>query len=64
MLILTILLTTAVLIKQSASINLTYIVKKDGEKLQPSCIAEENERYNGIGWVYPIGSEEPTISKQ
>ncbi|XP_050510220.1 uncharacterized protein LOC114349462 [Diabrotica virgifera virgifera] len=37
-------------------INLTYIVKKDGNFSYPSCIAEDLERYTGVGWVYPIPS--------
>lgn len=37
-----------------ASINLTYIVKKDDNAMYPSCVAEELERYEAIGWIYPI----------
>lgn len=37
-----------------ASINLTYIVKKDENVIYPSCVAEELERYAAIGWIYPI----------
>lgn len=40
-----------------ASINLTYIVKKDEHVIYPSCIAEERERYSAIGWIYPIPDE-------
>ncbi|XP_056638820.1 uncharacterized protein LOC130446528 [Diorhabda sublineata] len=35
-------------------INVTYIVQKSENVLYPSCIAEDLERYVGIGWVYPI----------
>lgn len=37
-----------------AGINLTYIVRKDKSGFYPSCVAEELERYAGIGWIYPI----------
>ncbi|XP_044263744.1 uncharacterized protein LOC123010725 isoform X2 [Tribolium madens] len=60
MLILSILLIVALLVNQSASINLTYIVKKEGDTLQPNCIAEENERYAAIGWIYPLSTNEET----
>ena len=66
MLTLSLLLTIAILVRQSTSINLTYIVKKEGEKLQPNCIAEENDRYSAIGWIYPLPTneeEEPKISE-
>jgi hypothetical protein len=56
MLVLAILLTAAVLARQCTGINLTYIVKTEDGELQPSCIAEENERYAGIGWVYPLAA--------
>lgn len=49
-----------------AAINLTYIVKKDDGFIQPSCIAEELERYSAIGWIYPIPDtvqKLPDISK-
>ncbi|XP_063905545.1 uncharacterized protein LOC135124423 [Zophobas morio] len=65
MLTLSLLLTIAILVRQSTSINLTYIVKKEGEKLQPNCIAEENDRYSAIGWIYPLPTneeEEPKIT--
>lgn len=50
----------------NGSINLTYIVKKDKGKVLPSCIAEEFERYEAVGWVYPMPSKDqgiPNISK-
>lgn len=50
----------------NGGINLTYIVKKDKNTILPSCIAEEFERYEAIGWVYPIPSSKegiPNISK-
>nr|XP_008195175.1 PREDICTED: uncharacterized protein LOC662380 isoform X1 [Tribolium castaneum] len=66
MLILSILLTLLALVHQSASINLTYIVKKEGDTLQPNCIAEENERYAAIGWIYPLSrtNQEPRITNK
>ncbi|XP_018562896.1 uncharacterized protein LOC108904723 [Anoplophora glabripennis] len=45
----------------NGGINLTYIVKKDKIKILPSCIAEEFERYEAVGWVYPIPNEEQRI---
>lgn len=35
-------------------INVTYIIQKNENILYPSCIAEDLERYVGIGWIYPI----------
>ncbi|KAK9872527.1 hypothetical protein WA026_017992 [Henosepilachna vigintioctopunctata] len=36
------------------AIELTYIVRKEGQSLQHSCVGEGNERYEGIGWTYPV----------
>ncbi|KAJ8923877.1 hypothetical protein NQ315_006653 [Exocentrus adspersus] len=52
-----------ILCPPNEGINLTYIIKKDRDKLQPSCIAEEFERYEAIGWVYPIPTNEAGIPK-
>lgn len=46
-----------------ASINLTYILKREPDKIQPSCIAEELERYTAVGWVYPIPASEDKLPK-
>ncbi|XP_066143041.1 uncharacterized protein [Euwallacea fornicatus] len=35
-------------------VNVTYILRIDGTHLQPSCIAEGLERYQALGWVYPV----------
>ncbi|RZC27695.1 uncharacterized protein BDFB_000742, partial [Asbolus verrucosus] len=55
------ILTLSLLLKEAVCINLTYIVKKEGEKLQPNCIADENERYAAVGWVYPLPEKEDNL---
>lgn len=42
----------------SGSTNLMYILKREKHQIQPSCIAEELERYKAIGWVYPLNNSE------
>lgn len=49
-----------------SAINLTHIVKKHKGVIQPSCIAEDLERYSAIGWIYPIPDSKedlPNISE-
>ncbi|XP_044744390.1 uncharacterized protein LOC123306449 isoform X2 [Coccinella septempunctata] len=33
---------------------LTYIVRKEGQRLFPICVGEGEDRYEGIGWTYPL----------
>ncbi|XP_076260040.1 uncharacterized protein LOC143196263 isoform X2 [Rhynchophorus ferrugineus] len=40
----------------SGSTNLMYILKREKHQVQPSCIAEELERYKAVGWVYPLNN--------
>ncbi|KAJ8973052.1 hypothetical protein NQ317_011332 [Molorchus minor] len=61
MLCLVVLLVLLGLWDVDATINLTYILKKDGDRIQPSCIAEESERYAAVGWVYPIATDQEEI---
>ncbi|CAH0552096.1 unnamed protein product [Brassicogethes aeneus] len=61
MLMLTVLLVILPFLHQGTSINLTYILKKQNDKLEPSCLAQDSERYRGVGWVYPIPENESQI---
>lgn len=65
-----ILLLCTEFVDKSNSISLTLISKQRGENstngVESSCIAEDNERYSGIGWIYPFpenAKDIPNISK-
>lgn len=66
MLIFTVLLLVLPFVSQTGAINLTYILKKQNGKPKPICLAQEVERYQGVGWIYPIPEIEddsPRLSK-
>lgn len=64
------LLISGVFINKTNSISLTHISKQtqgNDYGMESSCIAEDNERYKGIGWIYPfpqLPEQIPNISKQ
>ncbi|XP_049826701.1 uncharacterized protein LOC109605342 isoform X2 [Aethina tumida] len=67
MLIFTVLLLVLPFVSQTGAINLTYILKKHNGKPKPICLAQEVERYQGVGWIYPIPESEddsPRLTKK
>ncbi|XP_060534337.1 uncharacterized protein LOC132706804 [Cylas formicarius] len=47
----------AVLPVDGVEVDLTYILKREKSKVRPSCIAEGLERYDAVGWVYPMPAD-------
>lgn len=41
-------------VKETTSLDVTYILKQSHDSFEPNCIAEGDMKISAVGWVYPI----------